>query len=359
MELLVLDDNFDEIGRVDQFYSLQWTPQYYDVGSFELHCSTDLFSIFDVGKYLYRPNYGDKYNLAFIQDIVYTRKSNGAMDLSISGNFIEDLLNDRIIPEEKNYSGTADQIAKQLVTDYFISTNPYPNLSVDTASTIASTSTISVKYQGKKIGDTIFSLLKEAQMSCCIVYDYLTNTLMFKVWQGLDRTDDQQVNEWAVFSDDFETIKDLSYERDTSKYRNYAIVVGIDDIRQDVDQRSNGELIKELWVKSSLSKKKDDGSTMTDAEYKERLLQIGKEKLSENNLVETFDGDVDINSSLQYKIDFDIGDLCTCKVHEIGKMAEKRITKIREVYEDGETSITPQFGDDYVALKFLIGGTSE
>ena len=133
MELIILDKNFDELGRVDEFSSLQWFIKYYDIGSFELHCTIDYFPMLDLGTYIFRPNYINPNgyqgnNLAFIQSLQQSKLDDGSEELVVTGNFIEDIFNDRIIPLEKNYSGTAEEIAYTLIKEYFIDFEPYPRL---------------------------------------------------------------------------------------------------------------------------------------------------------------------------------------------------------------------------------------
>ena len=52
MELLLLDSAFDELGRVDDFESLQWTSRYYDVGSYKLILDISAFDLFMSAVYL-------------------------------------------------------------------------------------------------------------------------------------------------------------------------------------------------------------------------------------------------------------------------------------------------------------------
>lgn len=68
MELLLLDSVFGELGRVDDFESLQWTSRYYDVGSYKLILDISAFDLFMSAVYLYRPDSGQ---LAWIEDILY------------------------------------------------------------------------------------------------------------------------------------------------------------------------------------------------------------------------------------------------------------------------------------------------
>ena len=53
----------------------------------------------------------------------------------------------------------------------------------------------------------VYYMTEQSQgMSHRIAYNYEQNKLRFEVWEGLDRTDEQDVNSWAIFSDSFRNI---------------------------------------------------------------------------------------------------------------------------------------------------------
>ena len=167
--------------------------------------------------------------------------------------------------------GTVAEIARQIVKKYFVDTagRQFASLQIGTIPSL--TESISRQYKGDKVGEACYELLREAELSQRIRFDYLNNTLIYEVWQGLDRTQNQIANEWAIFSDNMETITDFGYERDITDHCNFAYVVG-DEITVEIDQ-THGARRRELYVHGSTSRKNDDGSAMTDAQYREKLRQ--------------------------------------------------------------------------------------
>ena len=348
MELLLLDSAFDELGRVDNFESLQWTSRYYDVGSYKLILDISAFDLLMSAVYLYRPDSGQ---LAWVEDILYKVSDSGKQQLQITGRLIESLLDDRVIDTESNYTGTVAEIARQIVKKYFVDTagRQFASLQIGTIPSL--TESISRQYMGDKVGVACYELLREAELSQRIRFDYLNNTLIYEVWQGLDRTQNQIANEWAIFSDNMETITDFGYERDITDHCNFAYVVG-DEITVEIDQ-THGARRRELYVRGSTSRKNDDGSAMTDAQYREKLRQEGLEKLKDKQMAEVLNGTAN-SKNLQYRVDYNLGDLCTCINQQIGKLTDKRIVEVKEVFEDGNVEILPKFGEDTVTITSLI-----
>lgn len=353
MELLILDQNFVELGRVDTFSSLQWKRKYYDIGSFELHCPLDYFDLFNQGAYLFR----HECELGVIESLKYEIQKEGKRELSIAGRFAECLLDQRVVAKEKNFSGTQEEIARNMVLDNCINDQGRSIPSLILGESHGFGESVELQRKGEKIAEANYKSLEEIECSQRILYDYLNNQLIYEVWKGKDRTDLQQEHSWAVFSDNNETIADFTYELDKADYCNFCYVYGdkegTSQVIVEVDQTLPNELRRECMIQSRISRKKEEGQTMSDAEYREKLTQEGIEALKENKAVEVFDGALDL-TKIQYKIDFDLGDLCTCYIQEVGKLANKRITEITEVYEDGKVKITPKFGNDYTTLTKMI-----
>lgn len=356
MELLILNDRFEEIGMIDQFSSLQWNRKYYDVGSFELHCSEHYFSLLEEGKYLFRK---DATELALIESIEYGMTAERD-NFAVNGRFVESLLNDRCVERQMDLTGKHEAIARELVQKCcMIGTRKIPHLNLGSNSGLGESTELQLDQV--YVGDKLYEFLEEQELSQRIRYDYLTDQLYYEVWQGKDRTDAQQINSWAVFSDDYENITDESYSKDESDLKNYAYVIGKNKDSDDpyiveIDRVQSGERRRELFVQASTSWKNDDDTEMTEAQYRSKLLQLGTEALDQKKIVEVFEGKILNQSNLHYKIDYDLGDLVTCINTKLKKMADKRITEIKEVYEDGKISIEPSFGNDFKTIAQIIRG---
>lgn len=349
MELLVLDKNFEEIGRIDDFSSLQWIRRYYEVGQMQLNCSSDYFSIFDAAEYLFR---SDTKELAFVDNMESTISTQGNRELKISGKMIEELLNDRVIDTETTLTATEAEIAYELVRRYFTdsSCRKVQNMEINVLPCDLN-QIITKQYKGESVGNANYESLKEKSYSQRLRFDYLNNRLIYEVWQGKDRRTEQNKNNWMIFSDNYETITEFSYQRDRSDNRNVCYVAS-EQMIVEVDQ-SIGSRRREVYLKSSTSPKREDGTNMSDEEYRELLKQEGIAELEGRKIAESFRGTADTNN-LRYRIDYDLGDLCTCTVKEIGKTADKRITEIQEVIEDGNVTISPIFGEEGITITTLL-----
>ncbi len=85
---------------------------------------------------------------------------------------------------------------------------------------------------------------------------------------------------------------------------------------------------------------------MTLEEYKKVLYQKGIEKLYDYGVVENVNTTVNSLSNLKYKVDYDLGDLCSYVDNELDIVVNQRITEITEVYENNKHDISIVFGKE-------------
>lgn len=353
MDLIILDKNFDTLGSVRVFNSLIWTSRYYDTGIFELHAPADAFELLNTGKYLYR---NDRDNLGVIREVNFARDKKGAQTTYCKGYFAEDLLNARVINAQQRLTGKIDAVGQALVKTFFINPSDQNRKisNIKLGKLIGLGDSITLTATGDSVGEKLYEIEKTQEMSHRLVYDYLTNDLIFETWKGKDRTDLQTENSWAIFSNSFYNVKNAQYNRDSSSYRNYAYVAGEGegDARTvvSVDLReSPEEERRELYVDArDLQRTYTDDSgaehTYTEAQYLEVLRQRGLEKLAEYEILEKIDSDVDPQANLVYRKDFDLGDLCTFRYTDVGIECTKRITEVQETYEGGKQTLSVVFG---------------
>lgn len=355
MNLIILDENFDTLGIVSVFNTLIWDRRYYAAGLFELYTPAEYFELMNTGRYLYR---SDRTDLGVIREVNFARDAKGARTAYCKGYFSEELLNNRVLNTQINLTGTPESIGRQLVQKYLI--NPedagrkIPQIQLGAVKGIGTS--VAVTATGDSLGDKLFEIERTQEQSHRLVYDYLTNSLTFEVWQGKDRTDSQEVNSWAIFSDKFYNVKNAVYDRDESDCKNYAYVAGEGEgsarLTVEVDIRTDpSDERRELYVdaRDLQSTYTDEGGTehtYTAAQYRALLRQRGLEKLAEYEKVETVNSDVDPNANLVYMTDFDLGDLCTYRYMDVGIETTKRITEIQEVYEGSKQTLSVVFGND-------------
>ena len=357
MQLIVLNQNLEPIGVIGIVNTLIWIRRYYTCGSFEIHFPAKYFELVKkgTGMYIYRT---DREELGVIRERNFTEGDNAKKTAFVKGYFSEILLHNRVINDNYNKQGTPEDIARDIVNKYCISPSgrEIARLSLGTRKGIGSS--IRLQVTGANVGEQLYTTEQTQGMSHRLAYDYEANTLTFEVWEGLDRTDTQNANSWATFSDSFRNIRDAVYSQDESNYKNVAYVAGAGEGSArtivEVDIRTDpSEERREVWVDArDLQKTYTSGTTQvtyTDAQYRELLRQRGLDKLAQFALIETINSNVDPSANLVYGQDYDLGDLCTYRYTDINIEMSKRITEITETIEGSRRTLALTFGIDKAA----------
>lgn len=352
MELILLDKNLDICGILDDFSSLIWNRKYYECGNLKLQVGINYLHQLDGTKYIYCKNFRE---MGVLETFNYKQKESGTT-LEYSGRFLESILGDRVIDHTMNFiDKTTEEIVRCLVEEFAINVSEsrkIKNLVLGEYKNLGNKKTIQIT--GDNLLDKIYELCKEDELSISLDFDFEAKKSTFNVWKGLDRRDTQNINSWAIFSNNFENLTDDSYSFDKTKHKNFAYVYGEGESDKrflvEVDN-TNGSERKELYV-DARDLQKDE--SMSESEYIEMLKARGFEKLEECNLVETSTFTVNPLSNLKYKTDFDLGDYAIYRNDELGILLENRIVEVSESFEDGNNKIDVVFGKDY-NLKRLKG----
>lgn len=313
--------------------NIQWNRKYYECGSFEIELPIDQYDQNII--YIYskdRPELGivNKKNLKYTAN----RKQ-----FLISGYFAEKMLNSKCIYPKFIANGQQPSlIVENMVNTY------KDDLPINVVGTFEQSESIDIQYEGELLGNKIYEILQPYEKSYRICYDFLTNKFTFQVWQGLDRTQSQTSNNFVVFADIWENLKDVDYEVDNSNEKNYAIVRGTnsDENIDVVVDLSNGESKKSVFIDSQMSY---DSESQTLDEFKSGLKQYGIEKLTKEYAKETNVMFTPISNGLNYLVDYDLGDKCDTIINELGVQLEFRIVAIYEVFKDNQHTIELEIGN--------------
>ncbi len=357
-DMIIMDGNFyPMLPVVDAYSSLQWTRRYYECGEFELHAPVEFCDLLKNGQYVYR---NDAIETGLIEEFGYSLKDGGEENVFVKGRFLNTLLDSRVIENTKNVSGNAETVMRQLVDCYAI--HPQDTSRVIEKLVLGNLNGVGASISGQVLGDSLKeyfdSICLEQDISYRIGYDPVLDKLFFSVWQGLDRSDGQTENNLAVFSRDFENICSESYVHNIEKSKNFAYVAGGEDdnpVMVTVSTQNPGEARREAYINAGSIKQKDDnGNPISDTQYRALLRQYGLEKLSEMQIAENVDTVIHPYGNLEYKKDFDLGDLCIVQNARIGYQTKQRITEVREIFENGCTQIEAVFGTEKMTIKKYI-----
>lgn len=341
MELAFLDKDFNLIKYFD-YINLQWIRRYYEPGQFMVQIPADQYA--NDATYVFN---SQRPELGMIQKFEYARKSDGQLIL-LSGYFYEFKLNDKITFPRFRQSGNIETVARAIVEKY---KDDIPLLEFADANTPLLGESVAKQTTGDGLATVLYSLLKTQQMSYACVYDYVNQKIRFKVWQGLDRTQSQTQNSFASFSSKLRNIHDEKITKDTTVFKNFAIVIGngnYEDGKQidvTVDARRNQSEYKRI-VYIDKTEELYESEKETLESYKEKLLQMGKEELLKKYAsILNVSFETVRRSGLIYLEDYDLGDKCDILIDDFQMAFQARLIEVKEVFKNSVHEIGLSFGD--------------
>ncbi|WP_349533023.1 Gp37-like protein [Leuconostoc citreum] len=159
------------------------------------------------------------------------------------------------------------------------------------------------------------------------------------------------VSKAVEISTDFQNIVNPSYKDDIRSQKTYAYIAGegdypnrakasIGDNYADVDR-------KELYVDARDLQKTSNNVTMNDNDYKSAMIARGYNKLSENDRMLNFNGDIDLQSTLYtLDVDYRLGSRVTIKASEFGLSKTSQITTISYTFDAKGKHVELKFDND-------------
>ena len=388
IELRILNESFQQIAIIRDFTSLQWTQKYYEPGQFALQCGLNYVHLLPHARYVYRVG----------TDVLGVIDSTQVQDMHMMrGRFASAQLMERAVNRRVTYTGTVESVCRDVVREFCIEPEDaervVPHLvlgeymGIDeegrsfgsaqddnegapddeggagehssplrdddgTASapddieptTVEPTTVgiVTIQPYGKTVYDAIREVLTANEMSFRLRYVFETNALVFEVYQGLDRTQNQTDNDWCVFSSELYNVSKETFTR-SQDTRNFAYVVnGNEDNNEDEwiieIEVPDGRPRAEVWVQDNTKLTED----MTEEEFEAAIRQTGLNKLAEFNIADTGECEIAVHNAMSYGL----GDLCTYINSRIGVTFEQRITEIAEVHEPNRVATTVVLGKE-------------
>ena len=342
MQLAFMDASFNII-RYIKFINLQWIRRYYEPGEFNVQIPA---SEYDAdATYLFTT---DRRELGLIQKRQYADGYDGEV-IQLSGYFYEYKLNDKIVYPRFNDTGNIETLARSIVSTY---KDDIPLLQLGAANNPLLGESTTKEETGHGLATVLYELLQTQELSFRCDYDYQNNTMSFVVWQGKDRTQDQDVNSFVTFSEGFRNMQNEEVIIDASNYKNYAVVVGNgkyedgNQIEVDVDLSAGGYK-KKLYVDQT--GQTYDSTRQTLADYKAMLAQAGLEELNKYTDITNVTFDT-IDRGLTYLEDYDLGDKCDVILDSVQQSFTVRIIEIQEVFKESKHAVTLVFGEKVPTL---------
>ncbi|KNF09298.1 phage-like protein [Gottschalkia purinilytica] len=286
-------------------------------------------------------------------------------DITVSGPFLTSYLGRRIIWGTfyaENY--TFEHLMRIMVNTNCINVVPsdrvIPYLKLGRLNFFKETTSYQASY--KNILTELEEISNKSGLGYRVEFNPFDKQLLFQVYQGLDRTEGQKVNSPCIFSQEFENVMEQDYTKSLTDYRNVALIggqgEGMNRKLVDIGLYSGLEryemFVDARDIQDKVQNESGEEKNLTEEEVKNLLIERGKQKLAECKKIESFNSVINLNSNLEYKKDFDLGDIVTMSSQRLRVILSTRITEIEEVYTRNETNINIVFGNDVPSFKDKI-----
>lgn len=343
---IIMNTTFQALGAIDDYISFIWASRYYKSGDFELVLGPTYKALNYIKEQYYVARDDDDLHLGIIEKIRVEEDEQGAQRMIVTGRFLESILARRIVAIQTQFNNQyVSAVISDLITENAISSSTaarnIPNLTIGSFGNMGPQ--ISVQYTGKNLLDVISELGKKYGLG---FYIRLVNgDFVFNMYEGLDRTFNQSVNDRVIFSQEYGNLLSAEYEE------NYQNLV------TDVLAAGEGEGLsrKTIWVDNGNSPTglaryehyqdmrdiQSNNGEISDVDYYAQLAQRGREHLT--TFTSAFAGEADF-TNVRYKTDLNLGDLCVIRQSQWGINVNARLVEVIEsVDEAGLYTITPSF----------------
>ena len=355
--IMALDRNFNLVALL-RYTNLQWTRKYHESGVFSLQIPLEQYD--PSFKYIYTNNRSET---GKITQVNYA--DSGHRFIQLSGYFLEHELNRMVAfakgkgnivgdPDWVEKSGNAEDVAHDFFNAF--SQIQFNNgvdvvafgLNINGRNNQHRGSTVQHTRDNSYLGNKIYHILKPSGMSYRVTYDYENNEKHFEVWSGNDRTSEQTINNPIIFSTRYGNIKKPNILLNDSTYKSGCIIVSTKNNGEDSSTYVRALIDPDEFQEDDAFLSLESSTSVDDFDSLDSYYQaLDSEGRSEKNSKWTRTLNVEFDTlvgSYEYMKDFDIGDLCSVEIAEVGISANVRLIGCYEVIKSGNWSLILEFG---------------
>lgn len=338
MEVRIYDSSMNFQGLIEDQTSLLWNRSYFGEGSFELYCpiTPNNMALLQMGNLVWMRGAVE----AGVVESLLLEQNALKNQITAKGRFLDSYMSRRLIrPTYNAQNELVETSMRNLLT------NAVAIPLVQLGEVQGYTDTVSFQASYKNLLDYEVKLSKYANIGFRFRPDFTDKTITFELYRGLDRTFEQADRNRVVFSQAYNNIAEARYSSNSQLYKNVCYVGGRGEGEARIyviagDDTATGLERYEVFV--SASDVSDEG--LTDAEYREALIQRGNNALQSDVMSNSFECVTEATRNFVYKRDYDLGDIITVQKENWGLASDLRLTSITEVYEYGAMKVQPTFG---------------
>lgn len=348
MAYYILNKEFESVALIDVFESMLWTDRYSTFGDFELYTnpSDDIVKFCIPGYYVWN---SESEHIMIIENLEIHSDAETGNHISVTGRSLESLLDRRIIWDQTQLSGNLQNGIKKLITDAII--NPAIAIrKIDIFDFVDSDDAYitELTFEAQYTGDTLLTVISEICDTVNIGFKVTLsndNRFKFQLYNGVDRTYDQAINPYVIFSPRFENVINSNYLEGYENFKNVALVAGEDNggnRKKFIVGDVSGLERKELYVDARDIQSEVGGNQVSPAVYNSQLEQRGKEKLTEHEVIKSFEGQMETTILFRYGKDFYMGDVVQIE-NEYGMNGTARVIEFIWSYSTNGYEMYPTF----------------
>lgn len=341
---------FTRTNVIDNEKSVIWVKRFNDTGQFELYipASTSMIELFTGNEIIITRD--DSNAVMSVENVHLKTDAENGDYLTISGRSVECFLGRRIVPKQTTFQNTtAENVIRSLINQNVIDPPALQsNRKIDLISlgtTQGYTDVINKQVTGKNLLDTISAICKEQNYGFELTFD--NGQFVFNLYKGVDRSYNQNVNTFVVFSPEFENIGNTEYSKDKTTLYNAVYVGGEGEGTSRVIVgvgTTSGLTRREKWVDARNESSNTDAGTLTPTEYALMLSQQGAEAIKQATETTKFNGEIINYNSYVYGVDYNLGDIVQV-TNEYGITGTATVTEITEVEDDTGYKIYPTLSE--------------
>lgn len=357
MVLYVIGPTFEREAVIENYTSLIWTKRARACGDFELYMRADAET--------YQALYGGEFPRFLVreQDVLGPLTYRNVMRIdglgsraqfmsaaesgdwmTVTGQDLKSLLYQRIIPRQTIAKATLPNICTALLNANVISPTDanrtiagFTRGADDLVTADISTTQVERQWTGDNLGAAIQELLDTRNLMFDV--EITNGRYEFTIYEGRDRSLDQNTNDFVVFSYDFENLLNSNYAKGrTEDYANASYIGGEGEgtartIVSAETAGAQGADRYELWVDARNSSSND--GEISASEYNAQLRQEGREAYLETQekSAPTFDAEIDLTvSPFHLGRDFSLNDVV--QIDGFWATSAARVTEIIESESD-------------------------
>lgn len=340
MEVDLLNSSFQRIHVLDTFSSLIWTDRYWLCGDFELKTPPTETVLTKLASTKYLKIKESEHHMVF-EDSNLTFDIDEGPSLLLTGRSLESILDRRITwAHTILFNGFQTKILALLDTNIISPSDT--TRKIDNFEYVASTdpAITGLSIGTQSFGDTLYKLIsdlcREKNVGFKITYT-TANKFRFELYAGKNRSYNQSVNPFVVFSPDFDNLINSNYLESSRLLKTIVLVEGekVGTTRTTQSAEAPGGALsglnrREMFYKSDLTRESQE-----EQDYLDQLKGKGKEELSKNVFIQAFDGEAD-TTLYKFGDDFFMGDILQIE-DSYGHNSQLRVTEM--IYSQNKEGI--------------------